>query len=60
MPALCLSFAKKQAKPALLAQMALRIRKIGTDLISPAGGQFIHPIKTVTGGRRVPARKRIS
>ena len=33
-----------------LAQMALRIRKIGTDLISLAGGQFIHPIKTVIGG----------
>lgn len=33
-----------------LAQMALRIRKIGTDLISLAGGQFIHPIKTIIGG----------
>ncbi len=33
-----------------LAQSALRIRKIGTDLISLAGGQFIHPIKTVIGG----------
>ena len=33
-----------------LAQKALRIRKIGTDLISLAGGQFIHPIKTVIGG----------
>ena len=33
-----------------LAQMALKIRKIGTDLISLAGGQFIHPIKTVIGG----------
>lgn len=33
-----------------MAQMALKIRKIGTDLISLAGGQFIHPIKTVIGG----------
>jgi len=33
-----------------LAQMALKIRKIGTDLITLAGGQFIHPIKTVIGG----------
>ena len=33
-----------------LAQMALKIRKIGTDLISLAGGQFIHPIKTAIGG----------
>ncbi len=33
-----------------LAQNALKIRKIGTDLISLAGGQFIHPIKTVIGG----------
>jgi F420-non-reducing hydrogenase large subunit len=29
---------------------ALRVRKAGTDLISLAGGQFIHPIKAVVGG----------
>jgi F420-non-reducing hydrogenase large subunit len=29
---------------------AISIRKIGTDLISLAGGQFIHPIKTRIGG----------
>lgn len=39
-----------RAREFSLAQMALRIRKIGTDLISLAGGQFIHPIKTVIGG----------
>lgn len=33
-----------------IAQSALRVRKIGTDLISLAGGQFIHPIKAVIGG----------
>lgn len=33
-----------------IAQCALRIRKIGTDLISLAGGQFIHPVKAVIGG----------
>jgi len=38
-----------KARAFSLAQMALRIRKIGTDLISLAGGQFIHPIKTVIG-----------
>ena len=33
-----------------LARRALRVRKAGTDLITLAGGQFIHPIKTVVGG----------
>ena len=33
-----------------IAQQALRVRKAGTDLISLAGGQFIHPIKAVVGG----------
>lgn len=33
-----------------IAQCALRVRKIGTDLISLAGGQFIHPVKAVIGG----------
>jgi len=41
---------KDKERQFLLAQSALRIRKIGTDLISLAGGQFIHPIKTVIGG----------
>ncbi len=35
---------------AVLATKALRVRKVGTDLISLAGGQFIHPIKAVIGG----------
>ena len=39
-----------KAREFSLAQNALKIRKIGTDLISLAGGQFIHPIKTVIGG----------
>ncbi len=33
-----------------IAQRALKVRKIGTDLITLAGGQFIHPINTVIGG----------
>lgn len=33
-----------------LTQSALRVRKAGTDLITLAGGQFIHPIKAVIGG----------
>jgi F420-non-reducing hydrogenase large subunit len=33
-----------------IACQALQVRKAGTDLISLAGGQFIHPIKAVIGG----------
>ncbi len=33
-----------------LAQRALKVRQVGTHLISLAGGQFIHPIKAVIGG----------
>jgi F420-non-reducing hydrogenase large subunit len=33
-----------------LAQRALRVRKVGTDLITLAGGQFIHPVKAHIGG----------
>lgn len=33
-----------------LTVSALRVRKAGTDLITVAGGQFIHPIKAVIGG----------
>ncbi len=33
-----------------IAQRALRVRKLGTDLIILAGGQFIHPVKAVIGG----------
>jgi F420-non-reducing hydrogenase large subunit len=33
-----------------IAGRALRVRKAGTDLITLAGGQFIHPIKAVVGG----------
>jgi F420-non-reducing hydrogenase large subunit len=33
-----------------VASRALRVRKAGTDLITLAGGQFIHPVKAVVGG----------
>ena len=33
-----------------IASRALQVRKSGTDLISLAGGQFIHPVKAVVGG----------
>jgi F420-non-reducing hydrogenase large subunit len=33
-----------------IAGRALKVRKAGTDLISLAGGQFIHPVKAVVGG----------
>jgi F420-non-reducing hydrogenase large subunit len=33
-----------------IARCSLRIRKAGTDIITLAGGQFIHPIKTIIGG----------
>jgi coenzyme F420-reducing hydrogenase alpha subunit len=33
-----------------IAGRALRVRKAGTDLITLAGGQFIHPVKAVVGG----------
>lgn len=35
---------------AVLATRALRVRQAGTDLISLAGGQFIHPVKAIVGG----------
>ncbi|MGA2489152.1 MAG: Ni/Fe hydrogenase subunit alpha [Anaerolineales bacterium] len=33
-----------------IARQALTVRKAGTDLITAAGGQFIHPVKAVVGG----------
>jgi len=33
-----------------VATRALQVRKAGTDLITAAGGQFIHPVKAVVGG----------
>ncbi len=39
---------------AVLATRALRVRKAGTDLITLAGGQFIHPVKAVVGGVTSP------
>lgn len=35
---------------AKIAGRALKVRKAGTDLITLAGGQFIHPVKAVVGG----------
>ncbi len=35
---------------AAIAPRALQVRKAGTDLITLAGGQFIHPVKAVVGG----------
>jgi len=48
-----------------LAQRALKVRRIGTNLITLAGGQFIHPIKAVIGGvtsgiKREPADKMLA
>ena len=45
-----------------LAQRSLKVRQIGTNLITLAGGQFIHPIKAIIGGvtsgiKREPADK---
>ncbi|MBN1889362.1 MAG: Ni/Fe hydrogenase subunit alpha [Thermoflexales bacterium] len=39
-----------EQKRAETARRALKVRKAGTDLITLAGGQFIHPIKAVVGG----------
>lgn len=33
-----------------IATHALRVRRSGTNLITAAGGQFIHPVKAVVGG----------
>jgi F420-non-reducing hydrogenase large subunit len=48
-----------------LAQRALKVRQVGTNLITLAGGQFIHPIKAVIGGvtsgiKREPAEKMLA
>ena len=34
----------------IIASRALRIREVGTNIITEAGGQFIHPVKAVVGG----------
>lgn len=43
---------EKAGKDALgsISKKAMAVRKIGTELISVAGGQFIHPVKAVVGG----------
>jgi len=37
-----------------IARRALEVRRVGTELIGLAGGQFIHPIRAVTGGVSSP------
>ena len=41
---------KKAQQTSGIALKSLQVRKAGTDLITLAGGQFIHPIKAVIGG----------
>jgi len=33
-----------------ISRRALKVRELGTDLITLAGGQFIHPVRAVVGG----------
>lgn len=33
-----------------IARHALKVREVGTNIITQAGGQFIHPVKAVVGG----------
>ena len=42
--------ARAEDERAAIAPRALQVRKAGTDLITLAGGQFIHPVKAVVGG----------
>ena len=42
--------ASSEQDRAVLATRALKVRKVGTDLISLTGGQFIHPVKATVGG----------
>jgi len=47
------SMGKDEADPAQrlsMAQRALKVRQMGTKLITLAGGQFIHPVKAIIGG----------
>ena len=41
---------RKLQQSSEIATRALRVRQAGTDLITLAGGQFIHPVKAVVGG----------
>jgi len=41
---------KKAQEASGIALKSLQVRKAGTDLITLAGGQFIHPVKAVIGG----------
>src|SRR5512139_3540445 len=39
-----------EAEATQLTMHALRVRQAGTNLITTAGGQFIHPVKAIVGG----------
>jgi F420-non-reducing hydrogenase large subunit len=39
-----------EADSSKLTAHALRVRQAGTNLITTAGGQFIHPVKAIVGG----------
>lgn len=39
-----------EAQSSKLSMHALRVRQAGTNLITTAGGQFIHPVKAIVGG----------
>ncbi len=41
---------KKLVESSGIALKSLQVRKAGTDLITLAGGQFIHPVKAIIGG----------
>lgn len=41
---------RKAQQASGIALKSLQVRKAGTDLITLAGGQFIHPVKAIIGG----------
>jgi F420-non-reducing hydrogenase large subunit len=41
---------KQMVESSGIALKSLQVRKTGTDLITLAGGQFIHPVKAIIGG----------
>ncbi len=44
------SLFEMSGEDATLAPKALQIRRVGTDLITTSGGQFIHPVRAAVGG----------
>ena len=49
-----------QAAQFEVARRSLQVRRLGTDLITLAGGQFIHPVSALVGGVRngIPRERR--